>query len=230
MQALLAFAAALLALRLAGDLVARYRARRAPELAAWAAGLAAYALASGALAWGAAAGWDGRSFRVYYLCGGLLTAPLLGVGSLLLTGRRWAAPLGLLYAGLVTGIAVAAPLTSPVSGSSIPEAQQHLEFVPARLVAVLGNTLGTAAVVVVALLTIRRRPLANGLILAGVALAAAGSALAGLGEAETAAFVAAAAVLLYAGFVGSSGAGRDALRPLRELRHRRFRPAAARRP
>jgi hypothetical protein len=142
---------------------------------------------------------------VYYLFGGLLTAPLLGVGSLLLSGRRWAAPLALVYAGLAVGLAIAVPLTDPVSGTSIPEAQAHLDFVPARLVAVFGNVLGTAAVVVVSLLTIRRQPLANGLILAGVAVAAAGSAVAGLGEAETAVFVAVAAVLLYGGFLAASG-------------------------
>ncbi len=205
MEALLAFLAALLALRLAGDLLWRYRATRAPQLAAWSASLTAYALACGALAWGAAAGWDDRSFRVYYLFGGLLTAALLGVGSLLLVGRRFAAPLGLVYTGLAIGIAVAVPLTDPVGGTSIPEAQDHLAFVPARLVAVLGNTLGTIAVVVVALATIRRRPLATALILLGVAVAAAGSAVAGLGEAQTAAFIAAAAALLYAGFVVGTG-------------------------
>ena len=205
MEAVLAFAAALIALRLAGDLAGRYRTRRQPQLLAWSASLAAYAVASAALAWGAAAGWDDRAFRVYYLFGGLLTAPLLGVGSLLLAGRRFAAPLGLVYAGLAVGLAVAVPLTEPVTGSSIPEAQEHLAFVPARLAAVLGNVLGTVAAVAVALLTIRRRPLGNALLLAGIAVAAAGSALAGLGEAETAVFVAAAAVLLYAGFVRSSG-------------------------
>ncbi len=205
MEALLAFAAALLSLRLAGDLAARWRITRVPALGAWAASLGAYALASAALAWGAAAGWDDRSFRVYYLFGGLLTAALLGVGSLLLAGRRFAAPLGLVYAGLAVGVAIAAPIVDPVSGSSIPEAQQHLDLVPARLVAILGNTLGTIAVVVVALLTIRRRPLANALILAGVAVAAAGSALAGLGEAETAAFIAVAALLLYSGVLEASG-------------------------
>ena len=92
-------------------------------------------------------------------------------------------------------------ITTPVSGSSIPSAQDHLAFVPARLVAVLGNTLGTVAAVGVAALTIRRRPLGNALILAGIAVAAVGSALAGLGEAGTAAFIAAAAVLLYGGFI-----------------------------
>jgi hypothetical protein len=204
-DALLAFAATLVALRLAGGLVLRYRELRVPALAAWAAALGAYALASAALAWGAAAGWDDRAFRVYYLFGGLLTAALLGAGSLLLAGRRWAAPLALVYAGLAIGIAVAVPLTTPVSGASIPEAQDHLELVPARLVAILGNSLGTAAVVVVALLTLRRRPLASVLLLAGVAVAAAGSAVAGLGEAETAVFIAAAAILLYAGFLASTG-------------------------
>jgi hypothetical protein len=200
-EALIAFGAALLSLRLAARLFTRWRARRAPELAAWSASLLAYALASAALTWGAAAGWDGRAFRVYYLFGGLLTAPLLGTGSLLLWGRRWAAPVALVYVGLAVGIAAAAELTSPVSGSSIPEAQDHLAFVPARLVAVLGNGLGTIAAVGVAALTIRRRPLGNALILAGIAVAAAGSALAGLGEAETAAFIAGAALLLYGGFV-----------------------------
>jgi hypothetical protein len=200
-EALLAFGAALLALRLAGSLARRWRARREPQLAAWSASLLAYALASAALAWGAAAGWSNAAFRVYYLFGALLTAPLLGVGSLLLWGRRWAAALGLLYTGLAVGVAVAAPLTSPVSGDSIPEAQDHLDLVPSRLVALLGNSLGTVAVVGVALLTLRRRPLGNALIVSGVLVAAAGSGLAGLGVAETAAFVAAAAVLLYLGFV-----------------------------
>ena len=205
MEALLAFAAALLAFRFAGDLAQRYRLRRSPEFAAWSASLLAYALASGALAWGAAAGWGEAAFRVYYLFGGLLTAPLLGAGSLLLTGRRWPAPVALAYTGLAVGVAVAEPLTAPVSGSSIPEAQVHLDFLPARLLAIAGNSLGTLAVVGVALATFGRRPLGNALILAGTAVAAGGSALAGLGAAETSAFVAVAALLLYAGFRVSTG-------------------------
>lgn len=209
-ETLLAFAAALVALRLAGDLAGRCRARRSPALAVWAAAILAYGIASAALSWGAAAGWDGRAFRVYYLFGGLLTAPLLGAGSLLLAGRRWAFPLAFAYAGLAVGVAVSAPLTTAVTGTSIPEAQEHLAFLPARLLALLANSAGTAAVVAVALLTIRSRPLGNALILAGVAVAAAGSALAGLGEAETSAFIAAGAVLLYAGVLFASGERRRA--------------------
>jgi hypothetical protein len=45
MEALLAFAAALIALRLSGLLAGRWRERRQPQLAAWAAALGAYAAA-----------------------------------------------------------------------------------------------------------------------------------------------------------------------------------------
>jgi hypothetical protein len=201
-EALLAFAAALLSLRLAAMLAVRWRDRRRPELAAWSAALLAYAAASGALAWGAAAGWDSRSFRVYYLFGGLLTAPLLGLGSLLLYGWRRIVGPALVYVGLAVGIAISMPVHDAF-GSDIPAAQDHLDFFPARFVAVVANSAGTLAVLGVALVTIRRRPLGNALILAGVAVAAAGTALSGLGAAKTAIFVAIAALLLYGGFTAS---------------------------
>jgi hypothetical protein len=200
-EALLAFAAALVTLRLSAELVRRYRMLRAAQFLAWAAALAAFALAAGALAWGAAAGWSDAAFRIYYLGGALLTAPLLGAGSLLLVGRRWAAPLTLVYSGLAVGVALAMPLEAELGGTDVPEAQDVLELWPGRILAIAGNSLGTLAVVAVALLTFRRRPLGNGLILAGVVVAAVGSGLAGLGVGALAPILAASALLLYAGFV-----------------------------
>ena len=125
MEAILAFGAALLTLRLAGRLAARWRERREHHLLAWSAGLAAYALGAAAIAWGAAAGWNEGAFRAYYLFGGLLTAALLGAGSLLGAGIRAAGPVALVYSGVAVGVALAAPLESPVSGTSIPAAQEH---------------------------------------------------------------------------------------------------------
>jgi hypothetical protein len=212
-EQLLAFGAALLALRLGGALARRWRARRTPELAAWSAGLVAYAVACAALAWGAAAGWDDRVFRVYYLFGGLLTAPLLGVGSLLLAGRRWARHIGLVWVGLAAGVMVAEPLRRPVADGGIPAAQDLLDVFPARLLAIVGNSCGTVAVVAVALLTFRRRPLGNLLVVAGITVGGVGSALVGLGEAGTALFFAAAVVLLYAGFMSRSAQSLLTLRP-----------------
>lgn len=201
MNTILAFGAALVSLRLASDLVRRARVRPYPELTAWSASLMAYAAACAALAAGAAGGWHDATFRVYYLFGGLLTAPLLGVGSLLRAGFRRAATIGLIYGGVALGVAVAMPLTGVIGGTGIPSAQDHLDVFPARVLAIAGNSLGTLAVVAVAIATMRRRPLGNVLILAGVSMAALGSALAGLGEAGTSAFFAAAAVLLYGGVV-----------------------------
>jgi hypothetical protein len=198
---LVAFAAALLTFRLAGLLAGRYRSSARPELLAWAAGLGAYAIAAAAIAWGEAAGWDDRAFRVYYAAGALLTAPLLGAGSLLLAGRRRAAPVVLVYAGLAVGIALAVPVPGAFAAHGIPAAQDHLSFLPARLLAIVANIAGTLAVVVVAVRSFRHRPLGNGLIIAGIAAAATSSALAGLGATGSAIGIAVGAVLLYAGFV-----------------------------
>jgi hypothetical protein len=200
-NALLSFAAALLSLRLAAALLQRFRARRDLSLLLWSGALAAYAIASAAIAWSSADGWSAASFRVYYCCGGLLAAALLGAGSLARAGWRPAAPVALAYAGLAVGIALAVPVHGELAGTAIPAAQAHLAFWPARALAVVANSLGTLAVVGVALLTIRRRPLGNGLILAGVSAAAIGSGLSGLGVAGGTLFTLVAALLLYAGFV-----------------------------
>jgi hypothetical protein len=188
---LLSFAAALVCLRLAGLLA---RTRRF----AWAGGLLAFAAAAAAMAWGAAHGWDARAFRVYYLAGALLSAPLLGIGSLQLWGRRWASPLGLVFTGLAVGIAAAMRVHGSFGGTAVPRAQGHVDVVP-RVVAIAGSSLGAAAVVVVAAATLRRRPRGNMLLLAAVATAAAASALTQTAVAAAAACFAAAALFLYAG-------------------------------
>jgi hypothetical protein len=188
---LLSFAAALLSLRLAGLLG---RARRY----AWAGGLLTFAAASAAMAWGSAHGWDARAFRVYYLAGALLSAPLLGVGSLQLWGKRWAAPVGLLYTGLAVGVALAMTTHGHFDGTAVPKAQDHVGALP-RVVAIAGSSLGAVAVVVVAFATVRRRPLGNLLLIAAVVAAASASALTQTAVAAAAVCFAAAALLLHAG-------------------------------
>ncbi len=196
MDVLLSFAAALVSFRLAGLLL---RARRF----AWAGGLASFAAAAAAMAWGAAHGWDPRVFRVYYLAGALLSAPLLGVGSLQLWGRRWAGHAGLAYAGLAIGVATAMPVHGGFAGTHVPHAQDHVDALP-RAVAIAGSGLGTLAVVLVAAATLRRRPLANALLVGAVATAAAASALTQTAVGAAAACFAVAAALLYLGATGPS--------------------------
>jgi hypothetical protein len=189
-NALLSFGAALVSLRLAGLLV---RGRRY----AWAAGLVSFAGAAAAMAWGSAHGWDAYAFRVYYLAGALLSAPLLGVGSLQLLRRRWAAPAGLLWSGVAVGLVLGLDVHGTFTGSDVPRAQDHLDVLP-RVLAIAASSLGTAAVVLVAALTLRRRPVSNVLLLAAVGAAAAASALTQTAVAASAACFALAAALLYA--------------------------------
>ena len=190
MDALLSFAAALLSLRLAGLLARAHRL-------AWAGGLLAFAAATAAMAWGAAHGWDARAFRVYYLAGALLSAPLLGVGSLQLWGRRWAGSLGLAYTGLAVGVAVAMPVHGTFATTHVPHAQDHVDTLP-RVLAIAGSSLGALAVLVVAAATVRRRPLGNTLVVGAVLAAAAASALTQTAVAAAAGCFALAALLLYA--------------------------------
>jgi hypothetical protein len=190
-NALLSFAAALVSLRHARLLV---RGRRY----AWAAGLVSFAAAAAAMAWGSAHGWDAYAFRVYYLAGALLSAPLLGIGSLQLTRRRWAAQVGLLWVGFAIGVAAAMRVHGSFDGTDVPRAQDHVDAL-ARAAAIVGSSLGTVAVVGVAALTLRRRPLGNALIVAAVAAAATASALTQTAVAAAAACFALAAALLYAG-------------------------------
>jgi dipeptide/tripeptide permease len=188
---LLPFGAAIACLRLAGLLL---RGRRY----AWAGGLLSFAVATGAMAWGAAHGWDATAFRVYYLAGALLSAPLLGIGSLQIARQRWAGSLGIAYCGLAVGIAAAMRVQSRFDGTAVPHAQDHLDSLP-RIVAIAGSSLGTLAVVAVAVLTVRRRPLANGLVVAAIVAAGTASALTQTAVSAAAACFALAAGLLYVG-------------------------------
>jgi Flp pilus assembly protein protease CpaA len=95
-------------------------------------------------------------------------------------------------------------LAMPVHGAfaqhGIPSAADHLAWAP-RVLAIAFNSVGTLAVVAVALRSLRRRPVGNALIVLGVAAAAIGSALAGrLGAGGAAIGIAAGVALLYAGF------------------------------
>ena len=92
------------------------------------------------------------------------------------------------------------PVHGVFAPHGLPPAQDHLALVPARLLAIVANSVGTLAVVAVAVRSLRRRPLGNTLIVLGVAAAAIGSGVAGLGAGGAALGIAAGAVLLYAGF------------------------------
>ena len=90
------------------------------------------------------------------------------------------------------------PLHGSFATSNVPLAQDHVDVFP-RVAAIAGSSLGTLAVVLVALATLRRRPFANALVVGAVAAAATASALTQTAVAAAAACFALAAALLYVG-------------------------------
>jgi hypothetical protein len=197
----------------AAAVLRQYAARRRTHQLGWGVGLAMFALASAALTAGVAAGWGPFGFKVYYLFGAMLNVPWLALGTIgLLAGplarRAYLAGL-VVFTAASTVLLALAPVAGADLGARLPEGKAFLPA-PVRVLAVLGNGVGTVVVVggaVASGLALRRRrelrPRFEGnlLIALGVLLAAAGGVFAFLDRSDKlAAGLALGATVMYAGF------------------------------
>jgi hypothetical protein len=118
-DSLLPVAAALVAAVFAGLLARSLVQRRGGQKAFWALGFAAFAVAAACEALAQSSGWSTALFRMYYLCGGVLTVAYLGAGSAWLhLPRRWRD----VMAGALAVATVAAAITvllAPVDGHAL---------------------------------------------------------------------------------------------------------------
>ena len=207
----------------AAAVLRQYVARRRPHQLAWGVALAMFALASLALTAGVAAGWTPVGFKLYYLFGAMLNVPWLALGTVsLLAGplarRAYLAGLALFTAASTVLLALAEVGAADLTGR-VPEGKAFLP-VPVRVLAVLGNTVGTVVVVggaVASGLALRhRRELrsrfeGNLLVALGVLLAAGGGVFAFLDRSDKlAAGLALGASVMYAGFRRASAPVRPA--------------------
>ncbi len=198
----------------AAAVLRQYAARRRPYQLAWGIALSMFAVASLALTAGVAAGWSPLTFKVYYLFGAVLNVAWLALGTVELLGRprvRRAYLAGLVVftlAGVVL-VALARVTAADVAGRLLPEGKEFMP-VAVRVMAVLGNTVGTLIVVggaVTSGLALRsRRDLrprfeGNLLIALGVLLAASGGVFAFLASSDKLALsLALGASVMYLGF------------------------------
>ena len=120
------------------------------------------------------------SFRVYYLGGALLTAALLGAGSLLLVGRRRWGPPRSSTQGSLSG-SRSRCLSRRARGNRRAGSTGRPRPVARARLAIAGELARDARRRRRRAHDVPRRPLGNALILAGVGVAALGSGLAGLG-------------------------------------------------
>lgn len=88
LSTLLPILTALLALPFAVLVVVRWRSKHRPYLLLWAIGIITYGLGAAAEGVFKVVGWQPLLFRIFYLCGAILTAAWLGQGTLQLLGKR----------------------------------------------------------------------------------------------------------------------------------------------
>ena len=145
----LAVAAALVAVAFGASTFERWIVRRRPQDLSWSISLALFAVGALALAYGATAGWDGITFRVFYAAGAVINVPFLAAGQLQLQlPKRHASSVFWfvsLFSAVAVGVIMAAPFTAPVSGKELPRGKDVFPVGP-RLFAALGS--GISAVVV----------------------------------------------------------------------------------
>jgi hypothetical protein len=209
----------------AAAVLRQYAARRRLYQLAWGVALSMFAVASLALTAGVTAGWTPLSFKVYYLFGAVLNVPWLALGTVLLLGRPstrrvYLAGLAVFTVLSVVLVALARVTSADLAGRLLPEGKEFLP-VAVRVLAVLGNTVGTLVVVGGAVssgLALRsRRDLrprfeGNLLIALGVLLAAGGGVVAGLASSDQLALgLALGASVMYLGFRRASAPARPPL-------------------
>jgi hypothetical protein len=200
----------------------QYAARRRPYQLAWGIALSMFTVASLALTAGVVAGWSPVSFKLYYLFGAVLNVPWLALGTVeLLAGpaarRAYLAALAAFTLVSVVLVAMARVTAADLAGRLLPEGKEFLP-VAVRVLAVVGNTVGTLVVVggaVASGLAMRSRrdlrPRFEGtlLIALGVLLAASGGVLAFLASSDKLALgLAVGASVMFLGFRRASAPAR----------------------
>ena len=138
--------ATLIALAFSMATFERYLAQRRPHELAWSVALLMFAIASGALAVGAGAGWTGPSYRTFYLFGGVTNVPFLATGTVyLLFGRRWgnlAIFSASLYAMFAAGVIITAHFHGALPHHVLAQASKVLPGLP-EVLAAFGSGLGS---------------------------------------------------------------------------------------
>lgn len=220
MDGAVAIAAALISTAFTADLINGYRRRPRPHAAAYAAGMALFALATWALALGLTSGWTGFSYRVFFLFGAILNIPFLALGSMYLVVGKRAGTITFIVVGAIAAISTTltttVPFANPLPLGGIP----HDIFPPIsegfgpRLLAAIAGGLAATVIILLSALSAyrfwrssRRLVWANLLITAGTFTAAWGGT--GLAIGEGAAFAISlllAASLIWAGYRTASGA------------------------
>jgi hypothetical protein len=212
----LALIAAVAATLFAADLWRDYRRHPRPHIAAYATGMAMFAVATWALFIGVTFGWTGTLYRTFFLFGAVLNILFLALGSMFLVVGPRAGHVMTIAIGAFAAISVTLTLTVPfqqqLPDGGIPHDVFATGFGP-RLFAAIGGGLGATILIVLALVSVfrfwktnRRLVWGSLLIVAGTFAAAWGGTGLALGDAGGFAFSLLLAVtFIWVGYRVASG-------------------------
>lgn len=223
MEGLVAFVAAAVATAFTIDLIRSYLARPRPHTAAYAAGMAMFAIATWALAMALIGGWTGFSYRTFFLFGAILNIPFLALGSMYLVVGKKAGTITFIVVGAIAAISTTLTTTVPFVAELPPGGIPHDIFPPIsegfgpRLLAAIAGGLGASIIILLSLVSAfrfwnrNRRVVWGNILITGGTFAAAWGGT-GLAIGEGAAFAISlllAAGLIWAGYRVASGARRQ---------------------
>lgn len=222
MEFALAATATVLACLFAMATFQRAAAGRGPHQWAWTVALVLFAAASVALALGVSTGWDTGTYKVFYLCGAILSVPWLALGTVFLlfggsVGRRVRTGV-VFFSGLALGVVLLATV-EPVSGTEIPVGRDTFTQALPRVLAAIASGLGATVIIVGALWSLARLlgsddvpgrgrlALANALVALGTLVLSSGGLLQGfVGHDEAFALTLAVGIaVIYTGFLVADG-------------------------
>jgi hypothetical protein len=233
----LAAAATVLACLFAMATFQRAAEGRGPHQWAWTVALVCFAAASAALALGASTGWDAGTYKVFYLCGAIVSVPWLALGTVFLllggaVGRRVRTVI-VFFSGLALG-AIALAGLDPVTGTEIPVGKDVFTQALPRILAAIASGLGATVIVVGALWSLARLltadggegsgrgrlAAANALVALGTLVLSSGGLVQGfVGHDEAFALTLAVGIaVIYAGFLVADGRGPRVPEPI-EVSH-----------
>src|SRR4051812_31306326 len=159
----------------------RWLARHRRHELAWSASLLMFSLASAALAAGAAGGWNGPGFRLFFFFGAIANVPFLALGTIYLlagprSGDRWAAAITLATA-FAAGVIAVAPFVAAIPAHQLPQGSDVFGPLP-RILAATASAAGALVVIGGAVWSaIRRRLVVGNLLIATGTLLAGASGL-----------------------------------------------------
>lgn len=166
------------------DLIRDQRRSPRPHVAAYAAGIAMFAIATWAFVYGIVVGWDGFSYRTFFLFGAILNIPVLALGSMFLVVGRKAGHIMTVAVAAIAAISITLTTTvgfeNPLPASGIPSdifPPISEGFGPRLLAAISGGT-GATILIVLSLVSVVRFWKSNPRIVGGNALILAGTLVA----------------------------------------------------